>query len=588
VHARTVADHRPSGDILDPLRPRDLIVLFAVGCAAPALPLRAPSNAAGGVADSRLAWLLTRHWEWRLQHAPLLATELGDHRFDDRIESHAWDAHERERADARQFLDEARRIDRASLSAADRVHHALFLELVESELATTVCREELWNVSTFDNAVVRWNELAQLHAVRTVEDGRHFLRRLRLAGAAVDEEIANLRRGLAEGRVAGAGSIRRSRAQVAAQLERREVDWPLFAPARAPHPGWPPFERARFASELGEVLREIVRPAFARYAALLDELEPRGRDDAHAGVGALPDGARCYDALIRYHTGLGPTAEELHRLGLLELARLDAARAQMARPPLYFHDADEIVARAEAALASARAAAPRFFATLPRTAVVVKPSASRDGPIANYQPAPPGEDQPAEYRINILSPSTRRRGEAAVLAAHEAIPGHHLQIARAQELPALPAFRRHLLPTAFTEGWALYAERLAGEMGLYTDDDERLGQLDYDAWRASRLVVDTGLHAFGWSRARAVAFLIEHTALPRADAENEVERYLAWPAQALSYKVGQWQIARLRRRAEEALGARFDLRAFHDAILGGGAVTLPVLEQQVEEWISTR
>jgi uncharacterized protein (DUF885 family) len=208
--------------------------------------------------------------------------------------------------------------------------------------------------------------------------------------------------------------------------------------------------------------------------------------------------------------------------------------------------------------------------------------------VAYYREPNPDGSRPGAYMINVSAPTTRPRYEAQVLAFHESIPGHHLQIAIAQELPAVPAFRRFFAPTAYTEGWALYVERVADEMGLYEGDLDRLGMWSYDAWRASRLVVDTGLHHKGWSREQAVQFMLAHTALAENNIRNEVDRYIFWPGQALGYKVGQLTILALRRRAEAELGQRFDLKGFHDTVLGAGAVTLTVLEARVEAWIVSR
>jgi uncharacterized protein (DUF885 family) len=208
--------------------------------------------------------------------------------------------------------------------------------------------------------------------------------------------------------------------------------------------------------------------------------------------------------------------------------------------------------------------------------------------IAYYREPNPDGTKPGEYMINVSTPTKRARFEAEVLAYHESIPGHHLQIALAMEEPAVPAFRRFLGSTAFVEGWALYVERLADEMGLYHGDLDRMGMLSFDAWRASRLVVDTGIHAEGWTRAQAITFMMDHTALARTNVENEVDRYIYWPGQALGYKTGQLALRRLRKKAEIELGPRFELRAFHDAVLHGGAVTLPVLEARIEAWIASR
>jgi uncharacterized protein (DUF885 family) len=219
---------------------------------------------------------------------------------------------------------------------------------------------------------------------------------------------------------------------------------------------------------------------------------------------------------------------------------------------------------------------------------VVRPIPDYEAPFtttAYYrQPAPDGS-KAGEYFINVFKPETRPRFEAQVLAFHESIPGHHLQIAIAQEMPELPEFRKHTGPNAYVEGWALYTERLAEEMGLYSDDLDRMGMLSYDAWRASRLVVDTGLHALGWTREEAVQFMLSHTALSEQNIRNEVDRYLVWPAQALSYKVGQLELWRLRRMAEKELGDKFDIRGFHDTVLANGAVSLSIVEQLVKEWV---
>ncbi|MFN7142884.1 MAG: DUF885 domain-containing protein, partial [Myxococcota bacterium] len=255
---------------------------------------------------------------------------------------------------------------------------------------------------------------------------------------------------------------------------------------------------------------------------------------------------------------------------------------------LRFATEDEVEAKAASALAAARAAIPAWFGRLPAAECGVRRVPAHEAPyttIAYYWPAVPGQE-PGYYYVNTHAPETRPRFEAEVLAFHESIPGHHLQIAIAQELPALPAFRRHLGTTAYVEGWALYTERLADEMGLYSGDLDRMGMLSFDSWRAARLVVDTGIHALRWTRAEAVRFFLENTPLAANNVANEVDRYITWPGQALAYKLGQIELRALRRQAEAALGARFSLPGFHDVVLGGGAVTLPVLRRRVEAWVA--
>jgi uncharacterized protein (DUF885 family) len=317
--------------------------------------------------------------------------------------------------------------------------------------------------------------------------------------------------------------------------------------------------------------------------------------------------AACYRAAIATHLGLPLAADELHAIGVREIAITDAALAALGAralgtpdlastiarlrgdPALYFTSGAEILAAAQAALDRARARVPAFFATLPVTDCVMREIPAYEAPftyVAYYRQPHYDGGKPGEYFVNTHAPETRTRFELAVLSFHESIPGHHLQIARAQELgAALPMFRKLDGSTAFVEGWALYTEVLAEEMGLYEGDLDRLGQASFAAWRAARLVVDTGLHALGWTRARAEQYLREHTALTETNISNEVDRYIGWPGQALAYKIGQLEILALRAEAERALGARFELKQFHAVVLDAGAVSLPVLHERVHAWI---
>jgi len=357
------------------------------------------------------------------------------------------------------------------------------------------------------------------------------------------------------------------------------------------------------------VVEAGVRPAYIRYRALLaDEILPRARGPKKVGVGHVPGGMGCYKARIGEYTGLDLSPAELHKLGLREIERINREMVELGRSlfgkdganlsalvrvlrtdrALYFETPQEIVAAAEKALAAAKARMPDFFGRLPRADCVVVPIPDYEAPfttIAYYREPHFDGSKPGEYFINIYEPEVRPRFEMQALTFHESIPGHHLQIALGQEQARLPAFRRFLGSTAFVEGWALYTERLADEMKLYSGDLDRMGMLSYDAWRASRLVVDTGVHAMGWTREQAEAFMREHTALTEQNIRNEVDRYISWPGQALAYKIGQLEIVRLRREAEAELGSRFDLRRFHDLVLENGAVTMPVLGGEVRRWI---
>ncbi|HMG52100.1 MAG TPA: DUF885 domain-containing protein, partial [Kofleriaceae bacterium] len=370
---------------------------------------------------------------------------------------------------------------------------------------------------------------------------------------------------------------------------------------------WPAGERDRHARALRELVAAELRPAFVRLRDFLrDQVMPHARGDRE-GLAGLPDGDACYRATILEHVGLPRSPDELHALGRTEIARTDRELAALGKSvlgapdlaqtiarlrgdsSLYFGSRDELLAAAQRALDRAKAAIPRFFSLLPRVDCVMRETPAYEAPystIAYYRQPHFDGSKPGEYFVNTYRPETRPRFELEALTWHESIPGHHLQIALAQELGALPLFRKLEGSTAFVEGWALYTERLADEMGLYSSDLDRLGKLSYDAWRASRLVVDTGIHALGWTRAQAEAYMREHTALTEVNISNEVDRYIGWPGQALAYKVGQLEILRLRAEAEAALGARFDVKAFHAAVLEAGAVTLPVLDQRVREWLA--
>jgi uncharacterized protein (DUF885 family) len=487
----------------------------------------------------------------------------------------------------------------------------LLTDQLETDLAAEVCGFMTWSIGAYyENPVTAWSTLADSHKVETPKDGANLLARYRQIPGSIDTTLSNLRRGARAGRFANAESMRRVITMVDNLLATPVPEWDLASPLKAAHADWPTAERDAFRRGIEATIADEIRPAFARYRAVLtQELLPHARGDAQAGVLFVPGGAECYRTQIRAHTTLPATAAELHQLGLEEIAKVNAEMVQLGEklfgarelptilqklrsdPALYFTTEGEIEEKARAALAAAKAKIPAYFGVLPKTDCVVHRIPEIEAPfttIAYYREPNPDGTKPGEYMINVSSPTKRARFEAEVLAYHESIPGHHLQIALAMEQPAVPAFRRFLGLTAFVEGWALYVERLADEMGLYHGDLDRMGMLSFDAWRASRLVVDTGIHAEGWTRAQAITFMMDHTALARTNIENEVDRYIYWPGQALGYKTGQLALRRLRKKAEAALGSRFDLRAFHDAVLSGGALTLPVLDMRIEAWITSR
>jgi uncharacterized protein (DUF885 family) len=597
-----------------------LALIVAVGCRTPGADTMTPStkssplaaDAVAGVGDPTLRQVIADHWEYLMRWSPTWATTLGDHRYDDRLAPRDAASIARRIAERDALLDRLVAVEGARLDTVDRVTHALLREQLEAERGVDRCAFWQWTVDSGGGSLFgELSYLVEAHTVTSPDDAANLIARMRQAERAIDDTIANLTLGLESGRVAAVEKVRRAIEQLDGELTRPVETWamanPKWATAPSPEP-WPAGVRAKLATELVTVVAERVLPAVRRHRAFLAErVLPQARTGKE-GLAGLADGDACYRATIAVHVGLPFAPAELHALGLAEISRTDAEIARLGNQlfgtldlaatvaklrsdrALYFDSREQILAVAQASLDRAKAALPRFFRVLPKTDCVMREIPEYEAPyttIAYYRQPHYDGSKPGEYFVNTYRPETRPRFELEALTWHESIPGHHLQIALAQELGAMPAFRKLDGSTAFVEGWALYTERLSDEMGLYSSDLDRLGKLSYDAWRASRLVVDTGLHALGWTRAEAEQFMREHTALTETNISNEVDRYIGWPGQALAYKVGQLEIVKLRAEAERALGDRFDLRAFHDVVLGAGAVSLPVLGDRVRAWVAS-
>lgn len=588
-----------------------LVLLFSCAYPAPPVPpapkVTYDEAAVAGVVHPALREVIGQHWEAGLRRHPVWATELGDHRYDDRLTDPSDSAMEAWRHRVRQARDKAAAIPEESLLGEDRTHRAMFVEDLDGALAQEVCQFESWSFSPRSNPLQDANGLPESHPVVSPEDGRNLVARYSQIAPSIDAAIRRLRGGLGEGLV-----VNRQSADLVIEMFDRQFDtpledWPLMAPAFEEHPGWPAPVAAGHAEAVRASVTESIQPALRRYRDFVaDEVAPVARAEGQDGIGALPIGEACYEALILNHTTLPLTADAIHQTGLASLKGIheefrvlgkrlfdtddlaEIFRILRTDPDLRFTTAEEVEEKARTSLARAQAVMGEAFGVLPQLPCEVLPIPDFEAPyttIAYYRPGSAEADRIGAYFINTHAPETRPRFEAEVLAYHEAIPGHHLQIAIAQEIEALPAFRKHGGWTAFVEGWALYTERLSEEMGLYTGDLDRMGVLSFDAWRASRLVVDTGMHAKGWSRTQAESFLMENTPLAENNVRNEIDRYITWPGQALAYKTGQIHLLDLRAHAEAELGDRFDLAGFHDAVLGGGAVPLRVLTERVNQWI---
>lgn len=573
------------------------------------------AEAIAGVDDPELAALLQDHW-LSVHETSAYFVEEGWGEFGAEGRAAAEGRRLRWRAQARAVAGRA-----DGLSERDRVSLEMFVTGLDAGAAGEVCEFWSWTINTRDNPLEQVNDAIERAYLPDRTHGERELRRLRAFGPVVESRIADLRHGLAAGRVADRQTLVRTIEMLDGQLATPASEWGLAIKARekvestAPDEdadggpsGWEAGEREAFVDELEAVIDDQLRPDLERFTAVLrDELLPAARGPEQVGVSALPDGQACYAAMILTHTSEARDAQALHELGLAEIARIDAEFERLGEqvfgpeggelaallerlrtdPNLYFDSSEAVEAFAAESLAAAVAAIPEWFGRLPQAPCEVRPIPAYQAPftyVGYYNPPTPAQNI-GYYSVNTHAPETRPRFQARALAAHESIPGHHLQIALARELDETPAFRRHAGTTVFVEGWALYSERLADEMGLYRDDLDRLGALSYDAWRASRLVVDTGIHHLGWTREQARAFMRAHTALAEGNIVNEVDRYVSWPGQALGYKYGQLEILRLRAEAEAELGERFSIADFHDVVLGAGAVTLPILRRRVREWI---
>ena len=556
--------------------------------------------------DSELRALADEYWDSYMEAYPSYATMIGDRRFDDRLEDVSEEAEDARRAAWQGLRERLAAIPVDRLDGGERVTAAL----LDSELADGLTEIEQRLVEQ------SWGQLSGVHTeflmaaaelnAPTPESARMLAARLGLTGRLLDQAAVRFRRALAAGRTPPQANLDRSIATVERYLASPVEDDPW---AGFPGPeGWD--GETAWRETLVETLRDVVRPAFARYRDVLAaELAPVARPDDRPGLTWIPGGDEQYRALVRRHTSLDMDPQDVHDLGRRDVEeRLPAEYAAVGARALGTSDVteilerlrsdpghrdgkgrgDDIIAAAQRGLDAAKAAMGEWFGRLPQAPCELRPVPdvlATDAPVAYYVGPPADGSRPGVYYVNTHDPSSSSTFETASIAFHEAIPGHHLQIAISTELEGLPTFQRFSTGhTAYVEGWGLYSERLAEEMGLYERDLDRLGMLAADSLRSCRLVVDTGLHALGWSRQQAVDFMAAHAPASRESITVEVDRYIDIPGQALAYRVGQREIFRLRQTAEERLGPAFDIKGFHDTVLGSGAVTLPVLAMLVARW----
>ena len=561
---------------------------------------------AGQVAEGeRLHRLFAADWDYTMREYPEAATWFGypgqDHRWTD-VSLEAIDRRNRELENPARVLAS---IDRARLSPADQVHRDLFERGVDEALEGRRFRAELMPLSQMEGVQQSVAQLLTMMPATSVKEYENVVARIRGVPTLVDQTIALMRAGLGAGLTPPRITLR----DVPQQVRNQIVDDPMASPMLAAFKRFPEAigggERDRLGMEAVEAYAGGVAPAYRRLLAFLEgEYIPRTRETIAASD--LPDGAAYYAFKVRQSTTTDLTPRQIHDIGRAEVKRI---RAEMdgvlaatgfegsfadfvdflrTDSRFFFERPEDLLVAYRDICKRADPVLPRLFGTLPRLpygVVPVPPYAEKSQTTAYYEPGSPAAGRPGNFFANTYDLKARPRWEMEALSLHEAVPGHHLQIALAQEMPDMPEFRKNSFYTAYVEGWGLYAESLGGEMGFYTDPYSRFGQLTYEMWRAIRLVVDTGMHALGWSRQQAIDFFVENAGKAEHDIVVEIDRYIVWPGQALAYKIGELKIKELRALAAGVLGERFDIRAFHDQVLGSGAIPLDVLESRIRGWI---
>lgn len=563
---------------------------------------------AANPATRALHRLFQEDWEFTLREDPLFATRVGDDRYNDRLPSVTVADFERQLARHREFLQRLRAIPRSALRPADRLNYDIFERLKRNLIEEYEYRAYFLPITHISGFHIEFPELPRNVPLRTARDYENYIARLRAFRTYTDQHIELLRTGLQAGYALPRHIVEFIEPTLRPHIVEDPEQSTLFEPFRSFPSTVPEGERGRLAEAGRAAIRESVVPAYRAFLEFIkNEYLPKSRTTI--AVSDLPNGAAYYRHRIRQETTLDLPPEEIHRIGLEEVRRIRGEMEAILQkvgfrgslkefleflrtdPCFYVDTPEQLLKEVSYVLKRMDGELPRLFRTLPRTPYGIRPVPDYLAPrttTAYYMPPPGDGSRAGFYYVNTYNLKSRPLYEIEALSLHEAVPGHHLQIALQQELQDLPPFRRFMGFTAFVEGWALYAERLGLEVGFYQDPYSDFGRLSFEMWRACRLVVDTGIHALGWSRQQAIDFMAENTALTLHNIEAEVDRYIVWPGQALAYKMGELKIRELRRRAEEALGPAFDVREFHDVVLRNGAIPLDVLEGIVDDYIRSK
>jgi len=559
-------------------------------------------------AATKLHQIFEEEWQHRLRIAPLLATAVGVHDYDDRLPSLTAESLAAGDSAIAGFISRLEKVDPEGLDPQDRVSRELLLRQLKDfrmEHAFGSHQIPLNADSGFHTGFAQTPDKMPFDSVKAYEN---YIARLAAWPRYVDGQIALMRQGMKRGFTLPRIVLEGIEGSISGHVVEEPEQSVFWAPFDRFPVSVPKKERERLREEGRTAILQSVVAGYRNFLTFMVETYvPAARETL--GASELPDGEAYYRQQIRYYTTLDDmSADQIHQIGLAEVERIQKEMVEIidsvgfegdfqaflnflrTDPRFYAKTPEELLKQASWIAKRMDAQLPALFGRMPRRPYGVAPVPEAIAPkytAGRYIGAPPGSTQPGWYWVNTHALESRPLYNLEALTLHEAVPGHHLQIELAKELEGLPPFRRSSYTSAFGEGWGLYSERLGLEAGFYKDPYSNFGRLTYEMWRACRLVIDTGVHAFGWSREKAFDYLAERTALSLHEVGTEIDRYISWPAQALSYKMGELKIRELRQRAETALGTRFDLRAFHDVVLEQGSIPLPVLEARVEEWIAT-
>src|SRR5271156_3248481 len=563
-----------------------------------------PATEPAAERSKELAKLFSDIWEDRLKHSPEFASSLGDKRYNDQLTDYSVQEVNAALSRGREFIERLSMIDTTGLSDQEQLSAELMLRSLIEEQEAARFKEWEMPVDQFNGFQVALPQLVENLTFDSVKDYDDYIERLKKVPAAFSQVMTNLQLGVDEGRMPPKDSLEEALKQTQGIAAQKPEESVFAQPLKRFPKTIPAADQKRIATDLMAVIQTQVLPTYQRFAKFMAaQYVPNGRKDP--GVWAMRDGDAYYAYRIRQITTTDKTAAEIHQIGLDEVKRdetemlaivhqlgfadLKSFRAALvANPKEHPQSKEALLDTYKGYIAQMQPRLPELFGRLPKAKleVVVMPTfAEKSSPMAYYDAGTADGSRPGRVDVNLYNFAERSLATVESVAYHEGIPGHHLQLSIAQELTGLPEFRKYQNYTAFVEGWALYSERLGKEIGFYKDPYNDFGRLDNDMWRAIRLVVDTGVHDKHWSRDQMVAYFHRYTAMDEPNIQTEVNRYIAWPAQALAYKLGQLEILKLRQYAKDQLGAKFDIRAFHDELLSGGTLPLDILDQRIREWV---